>query len=202
MPVKVPGAIPRENVAVTWSTLSGKPTSFPPSAHSHKWDEITGKPAVYPPAAPAWVDVAGKPTTFPPAAHSHSWADITGKPATFPPSAHTHAWGDIADKPTSFPPAAHTHAGLLQFIGNVTVSETTLLSLALGMKRMTVTLAGVIPADRLMFAALPGATNGCEAVNVYPDPNTAGRVIVAYFTPALGLASNYSIPIAVYRITS
>lgn len=41
-------------VAVTWATLSGKPSTFPPAAHTH-----------------AWGDVTGKPTTFPPAAHDH-----------------------------------------------------------------------------------------------------------------------------------
>lgn len=45
----------------------------------------------------------------------------------------------------------------------------------------------------------PGTTAGCEAVNVYAE--AAGKVNIAYFTPALGLLANYTIPIAVYRIT-
>lgn len=182
MSVRSPGYPPgAATTAVTWSTLEGKPSAFPPSAHTH-----------------AWADITGKPSTFPAAAST--WASVTGKPATFPPSAHTHLWADITDKPATFSPSVHTHAGLLQLIGNVTVTETLLLSLALGMKRMTLPLTGVTTADRLMFAALSGATTGCEAVNVYPAG--ANQVTVAYFTPALGLASTYSIPVAVYRVTT
>lgn len=61
-------------VSVTWATLPGKPTVFPPAAHTHVYGDLTGIPA-----------------TFPPAAHTHAWSDITGKPTTFTPSAHTHA---------------------------------------------------------------------------------------------------------------
>lgn len=88
----------------------------------------------------------------------------------------------------------------LQLIGNVTVAESTLLSLALGMKRMALPLAGVTTADRLLFVPTAVPTTGCEAVNVYAS--AANQVTVAYFTPALGLGATYSIPIAVYRITT
>lgn len=220
MPVKVPGAQPRDGVSVTWSTLPGKPTTFAPSPHKHPWSDITDTPTTYPPAPhthawaditgkPAsftpsahthlWADITDKPTSFAPSAHTHPWTDVTGKPATYPPSAHTHLWADITDKPTTFAPAAHTHSGLLQLIGNVTVSETTLLSLALGMKRMALTLSGVATTDRLTFAPTGLATTGCEAVNVYAS--AANQVTVSYFTPALGLGVAYSIPLAVYRIT-
>lgn len=194
---------------VTWDNLPGRPTTFSPSAHTHAWGEITGTPASYPPSA-----------------HTHGWTDITGKPATYPPSTHTHFWADITDRPTI--PAAtplattaaralgtaavgtsanaaredHVHPlppGLAQFIGNVTVAETTLLALGLGMKRMVVTLNGVVATDRLTFAPTGLATAGCEAVNVYAS--AANQVTVSYFTPALGLAASYSIPLAVYRIT-
>lgn len=70
MSVKAPGI----GLRVTWANLSGKPSSFPPAAHTHAWSEVTGKPA-----------------TFAPSAHTHLWADITDKPSTFPPAAHTHA---------------------------------------------------------------------------------------------------------------
>lgn len=90
----------------TWATLRGKPTQFPPSAHTHPWTEITSKPTTF---VAAWADVTGKPSTFPPAPHTHVWADITDKPASFPPSAHTHAWSEVTGKPSTFPPSAHTH---------------------------------------------------------------------------------------------
>lgn len=58
---------------VDWDDIQGKPSTFPPSAHTHDWSAITGKPS-----------------TFPPSAHTHDWNEIEGKPATFPPSSHTH----------------------------------------------------------------------------------------------------------------
>lgn len=74
-PVFHKGALP------SWDDVTGKPASFPASAHSHKWDEITGKPA----AAlrwPTWFEVTDKPTYFPPVTHGHSWNEITNKPDT------------------------------------------------------------------------------------------------------------------------
>lgn len=44
----------------SWASITGKPSTFPPSTHSHAWSDITGKP-----------------TTFAPAAHTHPIADIT-----------------------------------------------------------------------------------------------------------------------------
>lgn len=99
----------------------------------------------------------------------------------------------------------HVHplpSGLLQFVGNVTVSETTLVALGLGMKRMTLPLAGITAADMGRLVAIPNgtATTGCEVQNAYPTA-TAGQVSIGYFTPALGLAATYSIPVSIYRIT-
>lgn len=155
-----------------------------------------------PGAQPAitWATLQGKPTTFPPAAHTHSYTSLTDIPTTFAPSAHTHAWADITGKPTTFPPAAHTHAGLLQLIGNINVAETLLLSLAVGMKRKTFTLAGVTASDVLIAIPTAAPTSGCEVVNAYPA--SAGSVSVGYYTPLLGIGAVYSIPIAIYRVTA
>jgi hypothetical protein len=46
---------------VTWSSVTGKPSTFPPSAHNHPWSDITGKPL-----------------TFPPDPHTHAQAEVTG----------------------------------------------------------------------------------------------------------------------------
>ncbi len=209
-------------VRVTWATLPGKPTtfapaphthaygdlagipsSFPPSAHTHAWADVTGKPNLYPPSSHThlWADITDKPAAFAPSAHTHAWSEITSKPTTFTPSAHTHLWADITDKPTTFPPATHTHAGLLQLVGTVTVTETTLVSLAVGMKRMTLTLAGITAADMGKLLVVPNgtATAGCEVQNAYPAGTNS--VSIGYYTPALGLATTYTIPVAVYRVT-
>ena len=60
-------------IAPAWSRVTGKPTTFPPSAHTH-----------------AYADITSKPSTFTPSAHTHAYADITSKPSTFTPSAHNH----------------------------------------------------------------------------------------------------------------
>lgn len=55
-----PKGDPGDAASVTWSTLTGKPTTFTPATHSH-----------------AWAEVAGKPTTFTPSTHTHAIANIT-----------------------------------------------------------------------------------------------------------------------------
>ncbi|WP_454261482.1 hypothetical protein [Pseudoxanthomonas mexicana] len=58
-----------------WGNLTGKPGTFPPSAHGH-----------------AWADVSGVPST---ATRWPSFAEVTDKPATYSPSAHIHAAADV-----------------------------------------------------------------------------------------------------------
>ena len=97
---------------VYWNDVQLKPTTFPPSAHTH-----------------VWADITDPPTAMTPTAHTHDWATgVTNKPATFPPdvhehaeylteteanalyqaintiAAHSHLWADITDKPTTFTP--------------------------------------------------------------------------------------------------
>ena len=128
-----------------------------------------------------------------------TWSNLAGKPDTFPPAAHTHSYNDLTDKPT-IPAAAPTN-GRLTLVGNVTVTETTLLSLALGMKRMTLPLTGIATADMGRLVVIPNGTSttGCEVQNAYPVG--ANSVSIGYFTPALGLGATYTIPVSVYRIT-
>lgn len=96
----------------------------------------------------------------------------------------------------------HVHplpAGLLVYLGDVNVTETLLVSLAVGMKRKAFALAGVTAADRLQIVANGAPTSGCEAINAYPA--SAGNVSIGYYTPLLGIGATYSIPVSVYRIT-
>jgi plastocyanin len=82
---------------VSWSSLTGKPTTFSPAAHTHLWADLTDKP-----------------TTFSPSSHTHDWSQITGEPATFPPSTHSHSWSSITSKPTTFAPSSHSHSSYLE----------------------------------------------------------------------------------------
>lgn len=107
---------------LNWNTLTGKPSTFPPTSHSHSWDSVTSKPAdgnsgdlkhvhnmsdingnIH------WNRVDGKPSTFNPTSHTHHWNQITNKPSKFPAEDHTHPWAQITNKPVTFPPSAHSH---------------------------------------------------------------------------------------------
>lgn len=88
--------------------------------------------------------------------------------------------------------------GRLVFIGNVTVSETLLISLSLGMKRMTVALSGVAVGDKLVGVPNGIPTTGCEFQNAYPA--SANNVSIGYFVPALGIGATYTIPVSVYKV--
>jgi len=87
---------------VTWGSVSGKPATFPPSAHVHPWSDITGKPATFPPSAHNHIqsevanletDLAGKA----PLVHTHSYSSLTGIPSTFPPSPHGHSQAEVSN---------------------------------------------------------------------------------------------------------
>lgn len=49
---------------LTWDAISGKPSTFTPSAHTHLWADLTDKPS-----------------TFTPSAHTHTTAEITNYPS-------------------------------------------------------------------------------------------------------------------------
>ena len=69
--------------SVAWGNVSGKPSTFTPSAHTHTKSQITDFPTSMPASdVYSWAKASSKP--------SYSWNEITSKPSTFTPSAHTH----------------------------------------------------------------------------------------------------------------
>ena len=64
-----------------WAEVTGKPTTFTPSKHTHTTADVTGLDTA----------LAGKAAST----HRHTLDQIDGVPATFTPSAHTHAATDI-----------------------------------------------------------------------------------------------------------
>jgi hypothetical protein len=82
--------------SVTWTSITGKPTVFPPEAHTHTISEVAGLE----------VELAAKLETV-------SYAEVTDKPATFPPDAHTHVISDTTGLQAALDgkaPATHSHA--------------------------------------------------------------------------------------------
>ena len=96
--------------SVAWGNVSGKPSSFTPSSHTHNYvstvklgtvsyavsSNVVSLPA-YPTTLPAsdvyaWAKASSKP--------GYSWSEISGKPSTFAPSSHTHKWAEITDRIT------------------------------------------------------------------------------------------------------
>ena len=72
-----------------WVDVTGKPTTFAPSTHSHAWEDVTNKPATFAPTIGATATTAKAGNYVP------TYAEITGKPATFAPATHTHTIANI-----------------------------------------------------------------------------------------------------------
>ncbi len=79
-PLRTAQAIAQLAPPPTWESVTGKPATFPPSAHTHTASQITdfasAVVAVSPPVD--WSSLTGKPTTFAPSAHTHLKSEITG----------------------------------------------------------------------------------------------------------------------------
>lgn len=96
--------------SVAWSDVTGKPSTFAPSAHEHTWSEVTGKP------------------DFAAVATSGSYSDLSGTPSiptasnTAPVANGTAAAGSSAN----YARADHVHpiGTATQFSSNTTVSLT------------------------------------------------------------------------------
>jgi hypothetical protein len=79
-PLRTAQAIAQLAPPPTWDSVLNKPSTFPPSAHTHTASQITdfasAVVAVSPPVD--WSSLTGKPTTFAPSAHTHLKSEITG----------------------------------------------------------------------------------------------------------------------------
>ena len=121
--------------ASSWDEITGKPSEFPPEAHTHGWDQVTGKPSEFPPeshehsqseidgledrleqiedsitAGGGFVDAPNDGSLY--GRQSEAWAEIVIPDASDPD------WSDIQNKPDEFPPASHNHDGVYQPVGD------------------------------------------------------------------------------------
>lgn len=83
-----------------WNYIVGKPSTYPPSAHTHPRSDITDFWN-----SPFWDNIPDKPSTFPPSTHTHPRSDITD-------FWNSPFWDNIPDKPSTFPPSAHASSHL------------------------------------------------------------------------------------------
>ena len=99
-PIALYGVGEGEAAPVTWASVTGKPSTFPPTTGT---TASTAKPGDY---TPTWGEVTEKPSTFPPTTgttattakpgnYTPAWGEVTGKPATFAPATHTHTIADV-----------------------------------------------------------------------------------------------------------
>lgn len=190
----------------TWAGITDKPSTFAPAPHNHPASDITG-------LVIQWADVQGKPVSFLPSPHGHSisdvsglqtaldarlqsvsWAQVTGKPTTFTPSSHTHVIADI----TGLQPALDARGNTP--IGTATVTETALIALTAGVRKVNVPIAGVVP--NANYALFPtGQTPAGYAIADVVCVN-AGMLQVSVTAPLLALGATYSIPVRVVRINT
>jgi hypothetical protein len=90
---------------LAWADVTGKPSTFAPSAHTHSAGDITsGAFAI------TRIPTGTTASTVALGNHTHAYNSLTGIPSTFAPSAHTHLWADITDKPSTFAPEIGTTA--------------------------------------------------------------------------------------------
>lgn len=100
---------PAGALAFAWASITGKPSTFAPSVHTHA-DGSSG-------GTIAWAVITGKPSTFAPTDHTHAGAGtggtvaysaLTGKPTSMTPTAHSHPYGsEVTGKPSTFAPSDH-----------------------------------------------------------------------------------------------
>lgn len=93
--------------ASSWDELTGKPTEFPPEAHTHKWDEVTDKPATYPP------EDHNHDSDYAAIDHKHPTSDVNGL---------DDALKDITQDITDLEGAVGSLAGQLAFGGSYNAS--------------------------------------------------------------------------------
>lgn len=100
-----------------WGEVTGKPTTFTPSAHTHAQSEITGLTTALAGKVDTTRTVNSKPLsadiTLTPAdvgaapdAHQHVWANLSDPPTT---ATRWPTWTEVTSKPTTFTPATHNH---------------------------------------------------------------------------------------------
>ena len=116
----------------SWNDLTDKPSTFPPSTHTHPLSALTQSSATSGQVV-TWSGTAWVPQT--PSGGGggvSSWNDLTDKPSTFPPSTHTHAIADTTGLEAaldskqaagSYAAATHTHDAASITSGTIAIAR-------------------------------------------------------------------------------
>ena len=117
---------------LAWGNLTGVPSTFTPSAHTHAATDITSGTFANARVSSGnvtqhegdlsigWAQLTGVPTTFTPASHTHAASDVTSGTFADARIASTNVtqhqgslsigWSQLTSVPSTFTPSAHTHA--------------------------------------------------------------------------------------------
>jgi hypothetical protein len=119
---------------VSWEEVTGRPTTFPPSSHTHTKSQITDFPTSMPASdvyswakqaqkpAYSWSEISSKPT-FATVATSGKYSDLSGTP-NLATVATSGSYNDLTNKPTI--PAAPTKVSQLENDSKYVKSTSTL----------------------------------------------------------------------------
>ncbi|OAV00222.1 MULTISPECIES: phage tail protein [Moraxella] len=151
-------------ISLTWDSITGKPSLFPPSSHTHTISQISGLQS----------ELNNKAN----ANHIHHWNDITNKPSSFNPSHHTHPWSQI----TGVPSASTSSSGVVLLSNSLSNSSTTQAATANTVKLLNdnkldktnvITNASQITTGDLNNYTRPGyyyCSSGSHATNIRNTP--------------------------------
>lgn len=89
-----------------------------------------------------------------------------------------------------------TNATIL--VGTVTLAEAALITLALGVRRLTVSMTGTVTAGSYLALPVSAPPAGYSIQDCYCS--TANQITVGLIVPALGVATSYSIPVRIFRV--
>lgn len=178
---------------VDWNDIQNKPSTFPPSAHTHIISDVTGLS-----------NVAVKAHTHENKTTLDKFGEVNNKP-TFNGEeigSGVSSWNDLEDKPTTFPPSEHTHqiadvSGLQDSLDSK-VSSVNGQTGTVTIPNASATEAGLMSAadkSKLDGIDMTGST-GDMLKSVY-DTNNDGIVDHAAVADAIGTATATQVETAV-----
>jgi len=83
-------------------------------------------------------------------------------------------------------------------VGTATLAESGLITLALGVRRVTTTLAGTVTTASYVAVPVSAPPAGYSVQDCVCS--TSGQITVGLLVPAISIAGSYSIPVRIYRL--